>query len=441
MRESVKKAFERIFHAGIRAVDPEDAVNRHVRRDGNELIVDDRSYDLDRFKRVLIFGAGKGAAPMARALEDILGERLRGGSIIVKYGHGLPLQKTEIFEANHPVPDDSGLKATSHILKQLGQCTEDDLVLFAFSGGGSALLPSLRPPLQFQDKQDTTRLLLECGASIDEINTIRKHLSRSKGGMLTRTAYPATVISFSLSDVIGDRLDVIASGPTVPDSTTFQDCLTLFDKYGLNDKVPIPVYELLKRGASGLEPETPKTGDPVFDHIQNVIVGSNLAALAAAAQEAEALGYRTVILTSRVQGEAREVARVMAAVGQEVAESSHPVAPPACILAGGEPTVTICGSGKGGRNQELVLAAAIDLSGSDRVAIMSAGTDGTDGPTDAAGAYADGSTVKDALAKGIKAREFLKRNDSYNFFEPLGLLLKTGPTRTNVMDMICLIVT
>ncbi len=441
MQESARKAFERIFHAGIRAVDPEDAINRHVRREGSRLIVGNRSYDLDRFKRVLIFGAGKGTAPMARALEQILGERLTGGSIIVKYGHGLPLKKTEIFEASHPVPDDPGLKATGLILERLARCTEDDLVLFAFSGGGSALLPSLRPPLQFHDKQATTRLLLECGASIDEINTIRKHLSRSKGGMLTRAAYPATVISFMLSDVIGDRLDVIASGPTVPDPTTFQDCFTLFDKYGLNERVPLPVYELLKRGAAGLEPETPKMGDPAFDSIQNVLVASNLAALTAAGEEAESMGYRTVILTSRIQGEAREVARVMAAIGMEVAESGHPTAPPACILAGGEPTVTIRGNGKGGRNQELVLAAAMDLSGSDRVAVMSAGTDGTDGPTDAAGAYADGSTVKDALAKGLNAREFLARNDSYNFFEPLGLLLKTGPTRTNVMDMICLIVT
>lgn len=441
MKESVRKAFERIFHAGIRAVDPEDAVRKHVSRNGSELFIGDRRYNLDGFKRALIFGAGKGTAPMARALEEILGEHLSGGCIIVKYGHGLKLRKTEVFEANHPVPDECGLEATELILEKLEECTQDDLILFAFSGGGSALLPSLRPPLKFADKQVATRLLLECGASIDEINTIRKHLSRGKGGMLARAAYPATMVSLVLSDVIGDRLDVIASGPTVPDPTTFQDCLALFDKYGLNDKVPVPVYELLKRGSAGLEPETPKKEDPVFGNVQNVIVGSNLAALKAGRQEAESLGYRTIILSSRIQGEAREVARVMAAIGREIVESGYPVAPPACILAGGEPTVTICGNGKGGRNQELVLAAAIDLSGSGRIAIMSAGTDGTDGPTDAAGALADGETIGKALAKGLIARDYLKRNDSYNFFEPLELLLKTGPTRTNVMDMTCLIVT
>ncbi len=439
MDESRRKVLERILHAGLQAVDPEEAVRKHVERRGNKLIVDGGTYDLDAFKRILIFGAGKGTAPMAKALEDILGDRAAGGWITVKYGHGLPLQKTRVMEAAHPVPDDAGLNSADLMLRQLEMCTADDLVLFAFSGGGSALLPSLHPSLQFSDKQAATRLLLECGASIDEINAIRKHLSRTKGGALARAAHPATVISLMLSDVVGDRLDVIASGPTVPDLSTFADCLEIFARYGLTGKVPKAVLEHMKKGAAGLEPETPKPGDPLFENVRNVVVGNNLFALLAAKREAESLGYNTVILSSCVQGEAREVARVVTAIGKEVLASGQPAAPPACILMGGEPTVTLRGKGKGGRNQELVLAAAFDLRGLDRICIMSVGTDGTDGPTDAAGAVADGTTLDRAREKGMNALDYLARNDAYNFFDPLGLLIKTGPTRTNVMDMICLL--
>ncbi len=426
--------------AGLKAVDPEEAVRRHIEQIGNRLRVGERSYPLDGFRRIIVTGAGKGTAPMAKALEEILGERLTSGWIIVKYGHGLPLKKILVMEAGHPVPDQAGLEATSFILDRLRECTEEDLVLCAFSGGGSALTPALLPPLSFSEKQKTTQLLLESGATINELNALRKHLSTGKGGQFAKIAYPATVVSLFLSDVIGDPLDVIASGPTVPDPSTFADCLKIVERYELTQKLPEPVLDLLNEGAQGLIEDTPKAGDIVFEKVQNLVVGNNRAALLAAADEARVLGFQPLILSSFFQGEAREIAPALAGIGKEMVLSGHPISPPACILAGGETTVTIRGPGKGGRNQELALAAAIALEDWPRIALLSAGTDGTDGPTDAAGAFADGDTCKEALQKGINPIDYLLNNDSYNFFDQLGQLFKTGPTRTNVMDLICLLV-
>lgn len=426
--------------AGLKAVDPEEAVRRHIEQIGNRLRVGERSYPLDGFRRIIVIGAGKGTAPMAKALEEILGDRLTSGWIIVKYGHGLPLKKIRVMEAGHPVPDQAGLEATSFILDRLRECTEEDLVLCAFSGGGSALTPALLPPLSFSEKQKTTQLLLESGATINELNALRKHLSTGKGGQFAKIAYPATVVSLFLSDVIGDPLDVIASGPTVPDPSTFANCLKIVERYGLTQKLPESVLDLLNKGVQGLIEDTPKTGDIVFEKVQNLVVGNNRAALLAAADEARVLGFQPLILSSFFQGEAREIAPALAGIGKEMVVSGHPISPPACILAGGETTVTIRGPGKGGRNQELALAAAIALEDWPRIALLSAGTDGTDGPTDAAGAFADGDTCKEALQKGINPVDYLLNNDSYNFFDQLGQLFKTGPTRTNVMDLICLLV-
>jgi hydroxypyruvate reductase len=281
---------------------------------------------------------------------------------------------------------------------------------------------------------------LECGAEIGEINSIRKHLSRSKGGGLARAAYPATLVSLILSDVVGDRLDVIASGPTAPDNSLFADCIAIVERYGLSARLPGPVWHYLKNGAAGLVPETPKAGDQIFRKVQNVVVGNNRMALLAARDQAEALGFRALLLTSALEGEAQQVGRMLVALGKEVALSGHPVAPPACLLAGGETTVTLRGQGKGGRNQELALAAAIALEGVSRISLLSAGTDGTDGPTDAAGAFVDGATCQRARARGLDPGDFLSRHDSYHFFESLGDLLITGPTRTNVMDVMCLLI-
>jgi len=440
MIDNHKEILGRILKAGLGAVDPEAAVLNCVSREGSTLSVGDRDYDLDRYKRILLIGAGKGTAPMAKAVEEILGDHLTSARIIVKYGYGMPLDKTHIMEAGHPIPDDAGLEATESLLHTVGECGEEDLIICAFSGGGSALLPAPRPPLSLDEKQRTTRLLLESGATIDEINAIRKHLSRSKGGWLAKTAYPATLVSLLLSDVIGDRMDVIASGPTVPDETTFGDCISIVEKYQLAEKLPKAVMAIFQQGTAGSIPETPKKGDEVFSKVQNLIVGNNRNALLAAQEQAISLGYNTMILSSQIEGEAREVAQVFASIGKEISQSGLPIAPPACVLAGGEPTVTIRGEGRGGRNQELALACAISIDGWDRIALLSAGTDGTDGPTDAAGAIVDGTTCRRALEADLDPNAFLMANDSYPLFESLGDLVMTGPTRTNVMDIICMLV-
>jgi glycerate 2-kinase len=440
MDKKAKRTLEEIFMAGLNAVDPEAAIRRHVQLTGDQLKVGERVYHLDAFDRIIVTGFGKATAPMARALEEILGDRLTEGWITVKYGHGLPLNKIRVMEAGHPIPDQAGLQATRFLLDRLKGGTEKDLVLCAFSGGGSALCTAPRAPLELSQKQETTQLLLDCGATIFELNAMRKHLSLCKGGQLARIAFPATIVSLFLSDVVGDSLDVIASGPTVPDPSTFSDCIRIVDRYGLREKLPPAVLKLLQEGAHGLIADTPKAGDAVFKRSQNLVVGSNRAALLAAAGKAEALGYNTLILSSFVQGEAREIARIFAAIGKEIAASGHPIPPPACILAGGETTVTIRGSGKGGRNQELALAAVQAMDGWPRMALLSAGTDGSDGPTDAAGAFVDGNTCMDAHRKGIDTEKFLLENNAYHFFNQLDDLFITGPTRTNVMDVICLLV-
>lgn len=440
MQEKQREVLEKIFLAGLRAVDPEQAVRRYVQRIGNKLHVADRAYDLDAFTGVTLAGAGKGAAPMARALEDLLGDYLTAGCITVKYGHALSLRKTKVVEAGHPIPDEAGLEGTEVILQLAHGCSEKDLLICAFSGGGSALLVAPNNSISLAQKQATTRCLLESGATIDEINAVRKHLSRVKGGGLAKAAYPATVISLILSDVVDDRLDVIASGPTAPDFTTFQDCLTIVQKYGLSQRLPPEIPAVFKDGVDGRLMETAKAKDVVFSRVQNLIVGSNKAALIAAGGEARSAGYNTLILSSRIQGEAKEVAKVIVAVAKEVQQSAISISPPACVLAGGETTVTIRGDGKGGRNQELALAAAMALEGWNDISLLSAGTDGTDGPTDAAGAFADGSTCYRARKLGLDPLDHLARNDSYNLFDQTGDLLKTGPTRTNVMDLICVLI-
>jgi hydroxypyruvate reductase len=440
MDETGKRMLEKIFSAGLRAVDPEEAVRRNVMLEANMLRVGDRSYSLSGFERIVVTGFGKGTAPMAKALEDVLGDRLSDGWITVKYGHGLQLRRIRVMEAGHPIPDQAGLRATRFVLDRLEECTERDLVLCAFSGGGSALSPAPRSPVTLSDKQETTRLLLESGATINELNSLRKHLSLCKGGQLAKIAFPASIISLFLSDVVGDPLDVIASGPTVPDPTTFAECIGIIERYRLSDKLPHAVLKLLRDGAMGMIEETPKPGDAVFEKVRNLVVGNNRAALSASAKRARELGYSPLILSSFIQGEAREIAEVFTAIGKEIIVSGRPIPPPACILAGGEPTVAIRGNGKGGRNQELALAAALTIDGWDRIALLSAGTDGTDGPTDAAGAFVDGSTCRSGREMGLNPQEYLDRNDSYNYFKPLGDLLVTGPTRTNVMDVICMLV-
>lgn len=426
-----------IFFAGLEAVDPSAAVTRAVQRRGRRILVRGKSYRLDEYRRIYLVGAGKAAVPMALAMERILGEFLSEGLVVVKYGH-LPRicpRKIEIVEAGHPVPDEAGRRGAERI-EAIARCaTEDDLVVCLLSGGASALLPLPAVGIGLEDKQEVTERLLSCGASIVEVNAVRKHLSRIKGGQLARLAYPAAVVSLILSDVVGDPFDVIASGPTAPDSTTFQDCLRIIDEYGLEQRLPPAVTAHLHAGAAGAIQETPKEGDPVFAKVHNCIVANNLRALEAAQRKARAMGYRTLLLSSLIEGESREAGVVLSAIFKEVAVSGHPLRPPACILSGGETTVTVRGKGKGGRNQELALWLATKIQGNPRIYFLSAGTDGTDGPTGAAGAFVDGRTVELAAAAGLRPRDYLRENNSYAFFERLGDLFVTGPTNTNVMDL------
>ncbi|MBW2738544.1 MAG: glycerate kinase, partial [Deltaproteobacteria bacterium] len=380
-------------------------------------------------------------APMAAALEDILGERITKGIINVKYKHVAHLDRIKLIEAGHPVPDENGQNGANAILDLAHSAKKDDLLLCLISGGGSALLPLPYKGLTLKDKQETIKELFSCGASIHEINAIRKHTSMIKGGRLALAAHPATLISLILSDVVGDDLDVISSGPTVADSTIYIDCIKIFEKYDIIKKLPENIINHIKAGVSGKIPESPKIGDPVFEKTYNLVIGSNMEAMLAAKLHAECLGYKTIMLSSMIEGETKEVAKVHGAIAKEIIKTGNPLPPPACILSGGETTVTLRGKGLGGRNQEFSLAAATDIAGTDRIVVLSGGTDGTDGPTDAAGAIADNNTLKRAGNMGIDPHYFLENNDSYHFFKKLDDLLITGPTNTNVMDLRILLVT
>ena len=429
-----------IFDAALQAVDPAAATRRHVVRNGDRLDIGGHAVDLDRIDRICIVGAGKAGAVMAGAMESILGDRLSGGVVNVKYGHTAPLRRVELIEAGHPIPDIAGVAGSEKIVSLLDNLGADDLVFCLLSGGGSALLPLPASGVTLEEKQTVTGRLLDCGATINEINTVRKHISRVKGGQLARLASPARMVSLVLSDVIGDPLDVIASGPTVPDESTYADCGKIVGRYGLEKDLPPSVMRYLEKGVNGNEPETPGPGDPVFDRTQNIMIANNRLALDTARIEAEKRGYNPLVLSSSIDGETREVARVYAAMAREIERHGDPVRRPACVISGGETTVTLKGGGQGGRNQEFVLAATAGIAGLDRTVVFSAGTDGTDGPTDAAGAVADGRTLARAAERGLDAEAYLDENDAYNFFEPLGDLVITGPTHTNVMDLRLLLV-
>ena len=409
-----------IFKAALHAANPAEGVAGRLARE-----------DLKRYRHIYVVGAGKAGAAMARAAERVLGRRIACGLLNVKYGHIAPLRRIELNECGHPVPDQRGVDGARRIAEIAASAGPDDLMLCLISGGASALLPLPADPIALDEKQEVTKLLLACGASIHEINAVRKHISQIKGGQLARLAYPAQVLSLLLSDVIGDNLDVIGSGPTAPDASTFALARSILDKYGILQRVPASVRERIERGCRGRIPETPKQGDPIFARVRNVVIGSNRLAVDAAAARARQLGFRTLVLSTFVEGETREIARMHAAIAKEIVYAGRPLKPPACVITGGETTVTLRGDGLGGRNQEFVLSAAMDIAGLENVVVLSAGTDGSDGPTDAAGAIADGRT----LTRNPRAPEFLARNDSYRYFEGLGDLIVTGPTNTNVMDV------
>jgi len=435
-----REIVEAIQAAALAAVEPGEAVRRAVRRQEDFLFVGQRRYDLTDYDRVWIVGGGKAGAPMAAALWGLLSERVAGGVVNVKVGHLLSPGQTcgpvTLVEAGHPTPDEAGQSGATHIVETLSDLTARDLAMVVISGGGSALMPLPAEGVSLADKQAITGALLRCGATIGEINAVRKHLSALKGGQLARLAGPATVVSLILSDVVGNPLDVIASGPTVPDTSTFPDAWHVLENYDLLDGAPPSVMARLRAGRDGEIPDTPKPGDPAFERVQTVIIGSNEIAAQAAVAKARELGLSRLLLSTFIEGEAREVAKVFAGIGKGMARHGWPLSPPACLVAGGETTVTIRGQGKGGRNQELALAAALAIEGWDDLCVVGLATDGTDGPTDATGAVAWGDTVARARALGLDAETYLANNDSYHFWTALGDLIVTGPTNTNVNDLI-----
>jgi glycerate 2-kinase len=432
---AMRKDAAEIFYKALHAVQPDDAIRRHCKYEGKTLFIGNREYHLPGYKNVFVVGAGKAGAPMAAAIEDLIGESVTEGIVTVKYGHGSDLNRIKLKEAAHPLPDENGRHAASAIYNLAERAGKDDLVLCLISGGGSALMPFPYDGLTLKDKQDTVKALLSCNASIHEINTIRKHISKIKGGQLARAAYPATIVTLMLSDVVGDDLDIIASGPTVPDKSTFADCRDIFHRHNLSSRIPERILKHIELGISGLIPETPKSTDPAFNKTHNLIIGSNIESLFAAKVEAGHLGYHVLLLSSMIEGETRYVAQVHAAVAKEIIKTGNPLPKPACILSGGETTVSVTGSGLGGRNQEFALSASIDIAGNKNIVILSGGTDGTDGPTDAAGAFSDTHTVKRAEKLNLDPYQFLLNNDAYHFFQKLGDLFITGPTQTNVMDL------
>jgi glycerate 2-kinase len=427
-----------VLGAALDAVDPAQAIRRVLVRRENTLWIDGAAYDLRRYRRIFVIGGGKAGASMAGAVEAVLGDRITAGVVNVKYGYTTPTRIVAVREAGHPIPDAAGVAGTQAIVDLLRGVAPDDLVLCLISGGGSALMTLPVEGVSLDDMQTLTNLLLRSGAPIQEMNAVRKHLSQIKGGQLARLAHPATVVALILSDVVGSPLDVIASGPTVPDTSTFAHAQAVLERYGIAGDVPEPIRQHLRQGLSGAVPETPKPGELANAH--NVIIADNARAAQAAVARAEALGFHALLLSTYVEGEAREVARVLAALAKEIAATGRPIPRPACLVLGGETTVMVRGAGQGGRNQELALAAALAIQGAESVMIASLATDGSDGPTDAAGGLVDGTTVARGDRLGLSAQAALDNNDAYPYLDRVGDLMVTGPTNTNVNDLMAVFV-
>lgn len=429
-----------IFNAALAAVDPFQSVLNSVKLEQNSLHIAGVEYPLSAYKRIVIVGAGKASARMAMAMESLLGSRIDAGLIIVKEGHTAPLNIIRQIEASHPVPSQAGVDATQEIIRMAALADEQTLIICLISGGASALLIAPAAGLTLADKQEVTSLLLKAGADIEELNAVRKHLSAVKGGRLAQLAYPAQLVTLILSDVIGDRLDVIASGPTAPDVASFKDAWAVIAKYELQTKIPPRVREYLQQGMAGQVGETVKNNDPCLLNVHNVIVGGIGVALKAAREKSMQLGMRAEIIKADLQGEARVAANFLAQTAREKL-SKVQAHEQYCLLSGGETTVTVRGEGMGGRNQELALAFALEIAGLQGVSLLSAGTDGNDGPNDAAGAIVDGSTAAKARQQGCDPLQYLAHNDSYHFFQKFDAAsgehshLITGPTGTNVMDI------
>jgi glycerate 2-kinase len=428
---------ERIMAAAVDAVDPQKAIKRAFAMNQMGFDLAGQKFSFSNIHRMIALGAGKAALGMTRGIVNIFGEHIDGGLVITKYApSGVEkIGNIDVRIGNHPIPQTQSLEATQSLLRWTNGLSTDDLVFVLISGGASALMSAPVEGVSLEDMQNLTQRLLACGATIREINTLRKHLDRVKGGGLARELFPARVVSLILSDVVGNPLDVIASGPTVTDPSSFSDALEILAHYQLMDKVAAPIIETLENGKAGKRAETLKDGDSELDNVTNVLVGSNQIAADAAFQEAQRAGLNSVVLTTSLQGEASGAGRFLANIARQCAGRDQPVRRPACLIAGGETTVTLSGKGKGGRNQEVALGASSVLDGMADSLLVTLGTDGEDGPTDAAGAAVNGSTFRRAVQAGLSVETALVENNSYPFFERLGDLVITGPTGTNVNDL------
>ena len=430
---------EQIFLAGVESVLPDRLITNEMSLRDNCLQIGHLSFSLETIENIYVIGAGKSCAMMGAEVEKILGDRITEGHIVVKYGYSCKLKYIEVSEAGHPVPDSNGLRATRTILKIAEMASWNDLVICLLSGGGSSLLPDIPEGSSLKDIIKVSDLLINSGACIKEINAVRKHLSVVKGGQLARVVYPATLVNLILSDVPGDQLDVIASGPTVPDPTSFQQALTVLTTFDLTESVPGGILQFLNEGAAGNRPETPKTGDPVFEKTFNILVGSNRMALEGAKCKALEFNINAVIVDDQLQGDTSTIAEYLVETSNKFKSDKNEVKP-VCLLFGGETTIKMTGKGLGGRNQHLALLSAFQLKNNPGITILSAGTDGTDGPTAVAGAVVDSDTFPTALSKNVDPEKYLTEFDSYHFFKKVGGHITTGPTMTNVMDIIVVIV-
>lgn len=430
---------EQIFLSGVESVLPDRLIRRQVKIEDSTLLISSLKFSLDKINRILVVGAGKASAMMAKEIENILGSRIEDGHVVVKYGHAVALKYIAITEAGHPVPDSNGYLATHKILEIVTRAEENDLVICLLSGGGSALLADFPEGCTLNDVIITNDLLLKSGADIQETNAVRKHLSKVKGGQLAKATYPATLVSLILSDVIGDPLDAIASGPTVPDTSTFVDAMNVLKKHELSSKIPKPVLSHLQKGVNKLFPETPKPGDSIFNNTNNLIIGKNKVALDAASQKAKSAGLNPIIITSTLDGNTIRVTEQLVNMALKF-QSDSAIRKPCCLLFGGETTLKVSGSGLGGRNQHLALVGASLLKNKKGITFLSAGTDGSDGPTSAAGAVVNSKTIEQATKIGIEIQNYLNDFNSFHFFDKVGGHIITGPTMTNVMDLIVVII-
>jgi hydroxypyruvate reductase/glycerate 2-kinase len=430
---------EQIFISGVRSVLPDRLITNHISIKGSVLKIDDLNFSLEDIRNIYVIGAGNASAAMAHYVETILGDRITEGHIVVKYRHSCKLKKIKVTEAGHPIPDLNGFRATEDILRIANQATENDLVICLISGGGSALMADLPEGCLPEELFIVNNLLIRCGASINEINIVRKHLSKVKGGQLSRAVWPGTLVSLIISDVIGNPLDVIASGPTVPDNSTFGEALKILENYQIINDITAGIKNYLKEGVQGLRSETPKPGDPVFAKTFNILAGTNLFALEAAKNRAVDFGFNTFIIDSKMHGDVIKVSQTIVDTALDYKNNTE-LRKPVCLLYGGETTIKITGAGLGGRNQHLALSTAIKLQNKPGIIVLSAGTDGTDGTTNVTGAVVDSDTILHALSGNLDPEKYLKEFDSYNFFKTTGGHVITGPTFTNVMDMVIVLV-